>query len=102
MNHFKSKLETIQYNAALAISVAIWGKYNIQNGSAPTYLNNIIPQYITPYMTRNQSTIRNFSPRTDLFSSNFFRTLYVSGIRYNLPYVNINQCLFLKILSLNL
>ena len=99
MNHsFKSKLETIQYHAALAISGAIRGSsmeklfnelgieyladrrwlrrltffYKIQNGSAPTYLNNIIPQYITPYMTRNQSTVRNFSPRTDLFSSSFF------------------------------
>ena len=80
---FKSKLESIQYNAALAISGAIRGSsmeklfnelgieyladrrwlrrltffYKIQNGSAPTYLNNIIPQYITPYMTRNHSII---------------------------------------------
>ena len=95
---FKRKLEPVQYNAALAITGAITGTsrdkifnelgieyladrrwlrrltffYKIQNGLAPLYLKNVIPQYVTTYRTRNLTALRNFPARTDLFSFSFF------------------------------
>ena len=46
--------------------------YKIQNGLAPLYLKNVIPQYVTTYRTRNLTALRNFPARTDLFSFSFF------------------------------
>ena len=96
---FKNKLESVQYNAALAITGAIRGTsmdklfselgfeyladrrwlrrlsflYKIQDNSVPKYLSDIIPSNSkSMYSTRNKDRIRNFSTRTDLFSFSFF------------------------------
>ena len=95
---FKSKLESIQYNAALAISGAIRGTsmekifnelgfeyladrrwlsrlsffYKLNNRSKPSYLCNVVPKVVSQYRTRNQPPVCNFTPRTDLFSFSFF------------------------------
>ena len=93
-----SKLESLQYNAVLAITGAIRGTsvenlfnelvlesltdrrwqrklcffYEIVNKSDPSYLVNILPTNTSGHRTRNQTLIRNFSCRTDFFSHSFF------------------------------
>ena len=96
---FKSKLESIQYNAALAITGAVRGSsmeklfselgfeyladrrwlrrliffYKIKNSYAPQYLFKILPKnIISRNTTRNMNQIRNLSTRTDFFSFSFF------------------------------
>ena len=95
---FTSKLESLQYNAALAITGAIrgtsrdklyhelglehlssrrWYKrlclfYKIIKNKSPTYLYNIIPKFRGHHNTRNNHFISNFFCHTDYFSNSFF------------------------------
>ena len=104
----KRKLESVQYNAALAITGGIRGTsmeklfdelglefladrrwmrrltlfYKIKNELAPSYLCDLIPTAPTRYQTRNKDSIRVFTPRTDLFSFSFFP--YTSRIWHTL------------------
>ena len=96
---FKKKIESIQYNAALAITGAIRGTsmdkifselgleylsdrrwmrrlvmfFKIENGMAPRYLCDIVPNSVNHrHQTRNQSSIRTFAPRTELYANSFY------------------------------
>ena len=97
-NTFCTKIESIQYNAALAITGAIRGSskeklyqelgleylssrrwyrklclfYKILNNKHPTYLYNIVPRPTHSLNTRNQSQIPNIFCRTDFFANSFF------------------------------
>jgi hypothetical protein len=96
---FKSKVESVQYNAALAITGAIRGTsmeklfdeigleylsdrrwmrrltffYEIKNGMAPSYIRDLVPTTSSSHFnTRYKYSKRLFAPRTDMFSSSFF------------------------------
>ena len=92
-----SKLESIKYNATLAITGSIkgtsWSKlykelqleslksrrtlrrlctfHKIVSNGFPTYLFNLIPQSTHPYQTRTSSNIPTFQFRTDTFKHCF-------------------------------
>ena len=95
---FKNKIECVQYNAALAITGCIRGTsrekiyqelgiealsdrrwcrkllffYKIVKGYAPEYLQKIIPNFNSNYITRHARSIRNFKTRTNCFNNSFF------------------------------
>ena len=98
-NHsFCDRIESVQYNASLAITGCIRGTsreriyselglesladrrwcrrlvflYKIINGSAPNYLKRILPVFQSSRQTRCQNFIRNFPIRTSRFKNNFF------------------------------
>ena len=96
--NFKSKLESIQYNAALAITGAIRGTsreklytelglesvsdrrwfrrlsffYKIITNASPPYLQNLLHRARSYYPLRSSCSIRNVFTRTDFFSYSFF------------------------------
>ena len=95
---FTNKLETVQYNAALAITGAIrgtskeklykeigieylssrrWFKrlclfYKIIHDKTPSYLYSLIPQSYHPFNTRYQYRIPQYYCRTNYFQNSFF------------------------------
>ena len=95
---FHPKLESIQYNSAVAITSAIKGKsteklyielgletldkrrwyrklccfYNIYKSNSPKYLFNIIPVTMGRYNTRNTNTIPQFKVKHNFFRNYFF------------------------------
>ena len=95
---FSKKIESVQYNAALAIAGAIHGTsrekvykelsletlksrrwlkklccfYNIKNNGIPSYLAELIPSESHLYNNRNTRNI-TFSCRTDAFKCSFFQ-----------------------------
>ena len=95
---FCQKLESYQYNAALAITGAIRGTsqtklykelgleslkfrryfrrlctfFKIRQTGLPSYLNNLIPQYNHDYNTRQFNKVESFYCRTDVFKNSFF------------------------------
>ena len=99
---FQKKLETIQYNAALAITGTIRGTsrekvyselgleslqyrlwyrklcvfYKISNNMSPKYLSDIIPSTTRRYSSRNENNI----PLVRVNNSNFMNTFFLSTI----------------------
>ena len=99
-NSFSDKIESIQYNAALAITGAIRGTskeklYNelgleylisrrwfkrlclfhkIYHNQSPEYLYRLIPQPHNLFNLRNQNLVPQIYCRTNLFSDSFFPT----------------------------
>ena len=95
---FKKRLESMQYNAALAITGCIRGSsmdkifnelgleyladrrwlrrlslfYKISKGSCPSYLSKIVTLNQPTYNVRNPVEIRQINARTDLFRFSFF------------------------------
>ena len=95
---FCKKLESIQYNAALAITEAIketskvklykeFGLeslklrrklrhlrtfYKILNTGLPSYLFSLIPNTIHSYQTRTMNNVTKYQCRTEAFKSSFF------------------------------
>ena len=96
---FIEQIESIQYNAALAITGCIRGTsreklyselgleslsdsrycrrmllfYKILNGHAPAYLNQYLPnQFVTNYPVRSHQPVRNYAIRTERFQNSFF------------------------------
>ena len=95
---FCSKLETIQYNAALAITGAIKGTsrqrlynelgfeslkdrrwyhrlvlfFNIVQGNSPNYLRSYLPDVHTSRNTTRTHLFKRFKPSTDYFENSFF------------------------------
>ena len=95
---FSKKIESVQYNAASAITGAIHGTsrekvykelsletlesrrwlkklccfYNIKNNGIPSYLAELIPSESHLYNNRNTRNI-TFSCRTDAFKCSFFQ-----------------------------
>ena len=97
-NSFSEKIESIQYNAALAITGAIRGTskeklyqelgleylssrrwfrrlclfYKILNNKQPSYLFNLVPRPNHFLNTRNQSQIPDIFCRTEILANSFF------------------------------
>ena len=95
---FQQKVESIQYNAAVAITGAIRGTskekrfeelgleslqhrrwyrklfcfYKILKDQSPKYLFNIIPKLNRPYPTRNANNIPHFKVKHSFFKNIFF------------------------------
>ena len=95
---FTDTLESIQYNAALAITGAIkrtskeklynelgleylkdrrWMRrlclfHKIYNAKSPKYLYNLIPSVNRFYVTRNNTNVPSFNCRTEYFKNSFF------------------------------
>ena len=93
----KKKIESVQYNAALAIAGTIQGTprekmykelglktlksrrwlkklccfYKIKNNGSPSYLAKLIPSESHFYNTRNTKNITTYSFRTDVFKYSF-------------------------------
>ena len=88
---FCKKIESVQYNAALAITGAIQGTsreklhkelglekklccfYKIKNNEFPSYLAELIPSEYHLYNTRNTRNIKTFSCRNDAFKYSLFQ-----------------------------
>ena len=92
-NSFHEKLESIQYNAALAITGAIGGSsreklyqevgfesfsnrklslFQNNKNQSPKYLFELIPTARQAYMTRNKNSIPLFNVKHDYFKNYFF------------------------------
>ena len=111
---FSQKIESIQYNAALAITGAIRGTsrqkiynelgleslidrrkyrrlcfyYKINNGLTPSYLSDHLPQErACLYNLRTSSNPNIFLPRTERFKASFFRIVISYGTNLILKYV---------------
>ena len=76
-----SKLESIKYNATLAITGVMKSRrtlrrlcpfHKIVSAYLPTYLFNLIPQSTHAYQTRTSSNIPTYHCRTDTFKQFFF------------------------------
>ena len=95
---FQNKLESVQYNAALAITGAIGGSsreklyqelgleslkswqwyrklclfFNLKKNKQPSYLFDIIPKVLTTWTTRNHKNIPLFNVKHEYFRNSFF------------------------------
>ena len=95
---FQNKLESVQYNAALAITGAIRGSsreklyqelgfeslksrrwyrklcffFNHKKNKHPSYLFDIIPKFLSTWTTRNHSNIPLFTVKHEYFRNSFF------------------------------
>ena len=100
---FQQKVESIQYNAAVAITGAIRGTskeklfeelgleslqhsrwyrklccfYKILKDQSPKYLFNIIPKLNRPYSTRNANNIPHFKVKHSFFKNTFFPSVII-------------------------
>ena len=100
---FQQKVESIQYNAAVAITGAIRGTYKeklfeelgleslqhsrwyrklccfykILKDQSPKYLFNIIPKLNRPYPTRNANNIPHFKVKHSFFKNTFFPSVII-------------------------
>ena len=100
---FQQKVESIQYNAAVAITGAIRGTskeklfeelgleslqhrrwyrklccfYKILKDQSPKYLFNIIPMLNRPYSTRNANSIPRFKVKQNFFRNTFFPSVII-------------------------
>ena len=100
---FQQKVESIQYNAAVAITRAIRGTskeklfeelrleslqhrrwyrklccfYKILKDQSPKYLFNIIPMLNRPYSTRNANSIPRFKVKQNFFRNTFFPSVII-------------------------
>ena len=100
---FQQKVESIQYNAAVAITGAIRGTYKeklfeelgleslqhsrwyrklccfykILKDQSPKYLFNIIPKLNRPYPTRNANNIPHFKVKHSFFKNTFFLSVTI-------------------------
>ena len=100
---FHQKIESVQYNSALAITGAIRGTskeklyhelgleslekrrwyrklccfYKIFRNQSPEYLFNIIPTSVRPYNTRNANNIPQFKVKHNFFQNSFFPSVVI-------------------------
>ena len=105
-NSFHSKMESIQYNACLAITGAIQSTsrekiyqelgleylqlrrryrklclfYKVFKNEHPEYLFNLIPVRSTPYATRTAGNIPLINTNHNFFKNSFFPLLLLNGI----------------------
>ena len=88
-NSFHQKIESLQYNAALAITGAIRGTsrekiyqelayrklclfFKVYKNQCPKYLFDIIPQSNCPYRTRNALNIPHINVKHQFFKNSYF------------------------------
>ena len=107
---FCNKLESIQYNAALAITGAIRGtsktklckelgleflyilyNWNIQY---PNYLADLLPKGTHSYNNRNSEDITTFQSRTETFKFSFFPWSIVECNKLDLKIRNLSYLVF--------
>ena len=100
---FQQKVESIQYNAAVAITGAIRGTskeilfeklgleslqnrqwyrklccfYKVLKGQSPKYIFNIIPKLNRPYSTKNANNIPHFKVIHSFFRNTFFPSVII-------------------------
>ena len=100
---FQQKVESIQYNAAIAITGAIRGTskekifeelgleslqhrrwyrklccfYKILKDQSPKYLVNLFPKFDRPYPTRNANNIPHFKIKYSFFKTTFFPSVII-------------------------
>ena len=117
---FCNKLESIQYNVALAITGAIRGTskvklnkelgleflesrrwfrrlctlYKIKTYKIPPYLAQLLPKGTHPYNTRNSDDITTFQSRTETFKFSFFRWSIVEWNKFDLQIRNSSYLVF--------
>ena len=117
---FCNKLESIQYNAALAITGAIRGTskvklykefgfeflksrrwfrrlctfYKIKAYKIPTYLAQLLPKGTHSYNTRNSEDITTFQSRTETFRFSFFPWSIVEWNKLDLKIRNSSYLVF--------
>ena len=115
---FCNKLESIQYNAALAITGAIRGTskvklykeleflksrrwfrrlctlYKIKTYKIPPYLAQLLPKGTHPYNTRNSDDITTFQSRTETFKFSFFPWSIVEWNKLDLKIRNSSYLVF--------
>ena len=124
---FHQKLDSIQYNAALAITGAIRGTskeklydelgletlekrrwyrklccfFKIFRYKCPKYLFNIIPTSVSTYNTRNTNNIPLFKVKHNFFQNSFFLSVVVEWKKLNLNKRNSKSLNIFKKILLN-
>ena len=125
---FQNKLESVQYNAALAITGAIRGSsreklyqelgleslksrrwyrklclfFKLKKNKHPSYLFDMIPKVLSTRTTRNYNNIPLFNVKHEYFRNSFFHPLLLSGISSIIIFKIRNRLVLLKNKSLNL
>ena len=110
MRLFNKKVETIQCNAAVAITGAISGTsteklfekldlkslqhkrwyrklccfYKILKDQSPKYLFNVIPKLNRPYSVRNANNIPHFKLKYSFFKNTFFPSVIIEWNKLDL------------------
>ena len=114
---FHQKLESIQYNSALAITSAIRGTsteklynelgletlekrrwyrklccfYKVYKSHSPKYLFNIIPVTVSRYNTRNTNNIPQFKVKHNFFRNSFFPSAVIEWNKLDLNIRNLES-----------
>ena len=125
---FQNKLESVQYNVALAITGAIRGSsreklyqelgleslkaprwyrkfclfFKLKKNKHPSYLFYIIPKILSTRTTRNHNNIPLINDKHEHFQNYFFHPLLLSGINSIIIFEIQNRLVLLKNKSLNL
>ena len=116
---FCSKIENVQYNAALAITGAIRGTsqtklyrelgleslksrrwlkhlctlYKIKTTGLPPYLNNMLPKVTHHSQTRNSKDLSMYQTRSNIFKYSFFPIQLCNGTNLTLVFeIQLIQC----------
>ena len=111
---FHQKLESIQYNACLAITGAMRGTskeklyqelgleslqlrrwyrklgmfYKIFKSKSPQYLSKLIPEKTSPYVTRNADNVFLFNIKHNFYKNSFFPSSIIEWNNLNLQLSN--------------
>ena len=119
---FHQKLESIQYNSALAITSAIRGTsteklhnelalktlekrrwyrklccfYKVYKSHSPKYFLKIIPITVSRYNTRNSNNISQFKVKQNVFRNSFFPSAVIEWNKFDLNIRNSESLNFLK------
>ena len=120
---FHQKLESIQYNAALAITGAIRGNYSVKlyqelgleslqqrrwyrklctflkiiKEKSPDYLFNIIPKNNSNHRTRNSYNIPQFNIKHNYFKNSFLLLVIAEWDKLDSDIQNLNSLKFIQI-----
>ena len=119
---FHQKIESVQYNSALAITGAIRGTskekiyhelgleslekrrwyrklccfYKIFRSKSSQYLFNIIPTSVRPYNTRNANNIPQFEVKHNFFKNSFFPSVVIEWNKLDLNIRNSENLFIFK------
>ena len=119
---FHQKIESVQYNSALAVTGAIRGTskkkiyhelgleslekrrwyrklccfYKILRSQSPQYLFNIIPTSVRPYNTRNANNIPQFKVQHKFFKNSFFPSVVIEWNKLDLNIRNSENVFIFK------
>ena len=119
---FHQKIESVQYNSALAITGAIRGTskeknyhelgleslekrrwyrklccfYKIFRSQSPQYLFNIIPTSVRPYNIRNANNIPQFKVKHIFFKNSFFPSVVIEWNKLDLNICNSEDLFIFK------